>query len=141
MLAETSLTNNQMSDKLQTLNKAINADSARYKSRIVQLSGDNDALLESFSMLKRSAEALQKEKEALAREHHESSRRIEALRNEGDLLAEENGRLKVRSRLFLPLLGQKRTKGTFGLRVKLPPVYHTRRRLHTVNAERQTGNK
>ena len=31
--------------------------------------------------------------------------------------------------------------GPFGLRVKLPPVYHTRRRLHTVPliAERQAG--
>ena len=29
-------------------------------------------------------------------------------------------------------LGQETAKGPFGLRVKLPPVYHTRRRLHTV---------
>ena len=38
-------------------------------------------------------------------------------------------------------LGQETAKGPFGLRVKLPPAYHTRRRLHTVpfNAERQAG--
>ena len=38
-------------------------------------------------------------------------------------------------------LGQETAKGPFGLRVKLPPVYHTRRRLQTVpsNAERQAG--
>ena len=35
-------------------------------------------------------------------------------------------------------LGQETAKGLFGLRVKLPPVYHTRWRLYTVlfNAER-----
>ena len=38
-------------------------------------------------------------------------------------------------------LGQETAKGPFGLRVKLPPVYHTRQRLHTVPliAERQAG--
>ena len=38
-------------------------------------------------------------------------------------------------------LGQETAKGPFGLRVKLPPVYHTRRRLHTVPliAEHQAG--
>ena len=38
-------------------------------------------------------------------------------------------------------LGQETAKGPFGLRVKLPPVYYTRQRLHTVpfNAERQAG--
>ena len=38
-------------------------------------------------------------------------------------------------------LGQETAKGPFGLRVKLPPVYHTRRRLHAVPliAERQAG--
>ena len=37
--------------------------------------------------------------------------------------------------------GQETAKGLFGLRVKLPPVYHTRWRLQTVpfNAERQAG--
>ena len=39
-------------------------------------------------------------------------------------------------------LGQETAKGPFGFRVKLPPVYHTRRRLHTVPliAERQAGS-
>ena len=38
-------------------------------------------------------------------------------------------------------LGQETAKGPFRLRVKLPPVYHTRRRLPTVPliAERQAG--
>ena len=38
-------------------------------------------------------------------------------------------------------LGQKTAKGPFGLRVKLPPVYHIRWRLHTVPLidERQAG--
>ena len=38
-------------------------------------------------------------------------------------------------------LGQETVKGPFGLRVKLPPVYHSRRRLHTLPliAERQAG--
>ena len=38
-------------------------------------------------------------------------------------------------------LGQETAKGPFGLRDKLPPVYHTRRRLHTVPliAEHQAG--
>ena len=38
--------------------------------------------------------------------------------------------------------GQETAKGPFGLRVKLPPAHHTRRRLHTVPliAERQAGN-
>ena len=38
-------------------------------------------------------------------------------------------------------LGQETAKGPFGLRVKLPPVYHTRWRFHTVPlfAERQAG--
>ena len=38
-------------------------------------------------------------------------------------------------------LGQETTKGPFGLRVKLPPVYYTRERLHTVPfiTERQAG--
>ena len=38
-------------------------------------------------------------------------------------------------------LGPETAKGPFGLRVKLPPVYHTRWRLHTVPliAERQAG--
>ena len=43
---------------------------------------------------------------------------------------------------YLPTcLGQETAKGPFGLRVKLPPVYHTRRRLHTVPliVERQEG--
>ena len=42
--------------------------------------------------------------------------------------------------LYSPsLLGEKTAKGTFGFRVKLPPAYHTRSKLHTVhfNAERQ----
>ena len=43
---------------------------------------------------------------------------------------------------YLPsCLGQETAKGPFGLRVKLPPVYHTQRKLHTVPliAERQAG--
>ena len=38
-------------------------------------------------------------------------------------------------------LGQETAKGPYGLRVKLPPVCHTRRRFHTVpfSAERQAG--
>ena len=43
---------------------------------------------------------------------------------------------------YLPsYLGQKTAKWLFGLRVKLPPVYRTRWRLHTIPlfAERQSG--
>ena len=38
-------------------------------------------------------------------------------------------------------LGQETVKGPFGLRVKLPPVYYARPRLHTVplTGERQAG--
>ena len=38
-------------------------------------------------------------------------------------------------------LGQETVKGRFGLRLKLPPVHHTRWRLHTVPliAKRQAG--
>ena len=45
--------------------------------------------------------------------------------------------------LFSPSrFGQETAKGPFGLRVKLPPVYHTRWRIHTVPsiAERQAGS-
>ena len=50
--------------------------------------------------------------------------------------------LVVVIRFYSPsCLGQETAKGPFGLRVKLPPVNHTRWRLHTVHviAERQAG--
>ena len=41
--------------------------------------------------------------------------------------------------LFPSCLGQETAKGPFGLQIKLPPAYHTQRRLHAVSliAERQ----
>ena len=39
----------------------------------------------------------------------------------------------IQHRYSQSYFGQKAAKGTFGPRVKLPPVYHTRWRLHTVS--------
>ena len=42
--------------------------------------------------------------------------------------------------IYHVVLASRQRKNLFGLRVKLPPVYHTRWRLHTIsNAERQAG--
>ena len=97
VLAETSLTNSQMTDELKNLNEAIRDDAARYRKRIKELVEDNKTIVDRFTTLKRAAELLQKEKDVLEEERREWCERVELMVEQKKQVEDEKIALEVGS--------------------------------------------